>query len=189
MDRPTIAIIGGTGDLGSGLAGRWAAAGYSVVLGSRSREKADAAAAKIGAGVRGDDNLGAAEAGDIVVIAVPYSNHDAILAEIRTRLRARSWSTPRCRSCRQRCRSCSFPRKDLARRSHVASSATGVQGHVRLPQCRREEAARGRPGRLRRARVRRRQGCEGGGDRARTSGRYPGHRRRAALRIRPRPRR
>src|SRR5215203_7573162 len=82
MDRPTIAIIGGTGDLGSGLAGRWAAAGYSVVLGSRSREKADAAAAKIGAGVRGDDNLGAARAGDIVVIAVPFSNHDAILAEI-----------------------------------------------------------------------------------------------------------
>jgi len=82
--RPTIAIIGGTGDLGTGLAGRWAAAGYRIVLGSRTREKAVAAAQDMGAAsVTGDDNLGAAQAGDIVVIAVPYSNHDAILAEIR----------------------------------------------------------------------------------------------------------
>ena len=42
--RPTLAIIGGTGALGSGLAMRWAAAGYPVVLGSRSRDKAEAAA-------------------------------------------------------------------------------------------------------------------------------------------------
>jgi NADPH-dependent F420 reductase len=72
--------------LGSGLALRWAAAGYPVVLGSRTREKAEAAAAEMAASaaaIRGDDNLGAAQAGEIVVIAVPYSNHDAILAEIR----------------------------------------------------------------------------------------------------------
>jgi hypothetical protein len=86
--RPTIAIIGGTGDLGSGLAGRWAAAGYPVVLGSRAREKAVAAAREMTAGngaafVTGDDNLGAARTADIVVIAVPYANHDAILAEIK----------------------------------------------------------------------------------------------------------
>ncbi len=37
QDHPTLAIIGGTGALGSGLAMRWAAAGYPVVLGSRSR--------------------------------------------------------------------------------------------------------------------------------------------------------
>ncbi|TMJ88689.1 MAG: NAD-dependent epimerase/dehydratase family protein, partial [Alphaproteobacteria bacterium] len=42
--RPTIAVIGGTGDLGSALAKRWAAAGYPVVLGSRSKQKAQAAA-------------------------------------------------------------------------------------------------------------------------------------------------
>ena len=83
-----LAIIGGTGALGTGLAMRWAAAGYPVVLGSRSSEKAKAAARDIEPGngappVRGDDNLGAARAGDIVVIAVPFSSHDAILDEIR----------------------------------------------------------------------------------------------------------
>ncbi|HUP95873.1 MAG TPA: NADPH-dependent F420 reductase, partial [Burkholderiales bacterium] len=85
--RPILAVIGGTGALGTGLAMRWAAAGYPVVLGSRSREKAEAAAREIKTAngappVRGDDNAGAARAGDIVVIAVPYSNHDAILDEI-----------------------------------------------------------------------------------------------------------
>lgn len=66
---------------------RWAAAGYPVVLGSRSREKGEAAAREIKSGngappVRGDTNEGAARAADIVVIAVPYSNHDATLDEI-----------------------------------------------------------------------------------------------------------
>ena len=88
QSRPTLAIIGGTGALGSGLAMRWAQAGYAVVLGSRSREKAESAARDITPGngaprVRGEDNAGAARAGDIVVVAVPYSNHDAILDEIR----------------------------------------------------------------------------------------------------------
>lgn len=87
-DRPTLAVIGGTGALGSVLAMRWAAAGYPVVLGSRSREKAAATAREIKSAhgippVRGDDNAGAARAGDIIVIAVPYSNHEAILDEIK----------------------------------------------------------------------------------------------------------
>ena len=86
--RPILAVIGGTGALGTGLAIRWASAGYPVILGSRSREKAEAAAreivpAKGAPAVRGDDNSGAARAADIIVIAVPYSNHDAILEEIR----------------------------------------------------------------------------------------------------------
>jgi NADPH-dependent F420 reductase len=84
-ERPTIAIIGGTGDLGSGLAARWAAAGYTIVLGSRTKEKAETAAKEMAsANVSGDDNFGAAQAGDIIVVAVPYANHDAILAEIRS---------------------------------------------------------------------------------------------------------
>ena len=67
---------------------RWASAGYPVVLGSRSREKAQAAARAIQPGngappVRGEDNAAAARGADVVVIAVPYSNHDAILEEIR----------------------------------------------------------------------------------------------------------
>jgi hypothetical protein len=88
QDHPTLAIIGGTGALGLGLAMRWAAAGYPVVIGSRSREKGEAAAREIKPGngappVRGADNAGAARAGDVVVIAVPFSNHDAILDEIK----------------------------------------------------------------------------------------------------------
>ena len=79
-ERPTIGIIGGTGHLGSGLARRWSVAGYTVVLGSRSKDKAEAAAGELGASVRRADNVGA---GDIVVIAVPYSNHASILTDIK----------------------------------------------------------------------------------------------------------
>ena len=81
--RPVIAIIGGTGDLGSGLAKRWAAAGYSVVIGSRTREKAEAAAAEIGNGVRGADNVTAAGEGGIVVLSVPFASHNTTLEEIK----------------------------------------------------------------------------------------------------------
>ena len=86
--RPTLAIIGGTGALGTGLAMRWAGAGYAVVLGSRTREKAEDAARRIEArngapAVRGLDNRSAASACDISLIAVPYASHDATLDEIR----------------------------------------------------------------------------------------------------------
>jgi 8-hydroxy-5-deazaflavin:NADPH oxidoreductase len=82
--RPTIAVIGGTGDLGSALAKRWAAAGYPIVLGSRSKEKAVAAAREMnGSAVSGEDNRTAAAKADIVVIAVPYANHEAIVNEIK----------------------------------------------------------------------------------------------------------
>ena len=82
---PTLAIIGGTGALGSGLAAGWAAAGYPVILGSRSAQKAADAAKAISAAVavRGMDNRAAAAAGEILVVTVPYASHDAILAEIR----------------------------------------------------------------------------------------------------------
>jgi 8-hydroxy-5-deazaflavin:NADPH oxidoreductase len=84
---PTIAILGGTGDLGSGLAKRWVAAGYPIIIGSRSREKAEAAAKELAgpanASARGEDNLHAAQAGEIVVIAVPWGNHEATLQEIK----------------------------------------------------------------------------------------------------------
>lgn len=85
--KPTIALLGGTGDLGSGMASVFAAAGYRVVVGSRSKERAEQAArdmsAKLGAPVQGDDNRGAAHSADIVILCVPYSNHDAILEEIK----------------------------------------------------------------------------------------------------------
>lgn len=85
--QPTIAIIGGTGDLGSGLARTWSKAGYSVCLGSRSADKAkEAATAMQGEGfanVDGDSNLAAAGRCDIVVVAVPFSNYQPTLTEIR----------------------------------------------------------------------------------------------------------
>jgi NADPH-dependent F420 reductase len=92
--RPSIAIIGGTGALGTGLAMRWAGAGYTVVLGSRTREKAEEAAARIevrnGApAVRGLDNREAAAACDLVVVAVPYGNHAAILDDIKDAVRGK----------------------------------------------------------------------------------------------------
>jgi NADPH-dependent F420 reductase len=88
VHTPTIAILGGTGDLGSALAMRWADAGYRIVLGSRSRDKAKGAAEamrsdKHAESIGGEDNFAAAQAAEVVVIAVPYANHDAILGEIK----------------------------------------------------------------------------------------------------------
>lgn len=87
QNKPTIAILGGTGDLGSGLARLLAAAGYPVVIGSRAKDKAEQAAgelaSQLGTTVRGDDNRGAAQSADIVMLCVPYSNHDPMLDEIK----------------------------------------------------------------------------------------------------------
>ena len=83
--KPTIAIVGGTGALGSGLARRWAAAGYEIVIGSRTADKAKAAAPRIasGAAVCGANNAAAAQAGDVVLLAVPWASHAEILDEIK----------------------------------------------------------------------------------------------------------
>lgn len=81
--KPSIAILGGTGDLGSGLAKRWLAAGYVVVIGSRSAEKAQTFAKELGANARGDDNVGAARSADVVVLAVPFGSHEATLREVK----------------------------------------------------------------------------------------------------------
>ena len=92
--RPTLAVIGGTGALGRGLAVRWAAAGYSTIIGSRSAQHAEAAAreVRIAAGadaVSGSANAQAARAADILVLTVPYAHRDAILAEIRDAARGK----------------------------------------------------------------------------------------------------
>jgi NADPH-dependent F420 reductase len=85
--KPTLAVIGGTGALGGGLARRWAAAGYAVIIGSRSVDKAEAAARALPAAASGPvpraaSNPEAAKAGDVVVLAVPWASHAAILDEI-----------------------------------------------------------------------------------------------------------
>lgn len=84
---PTLSIIGGTGDLGSGLARVWSRAGYSVILGSRSAERAQESAAQLVsegfANITGDSNIAAATKGGIAIIAVPFSNYEASLLEIK----------------------------------------------------------------------------------------------------------
>lgn len=87
----TIAVLGGTGAEGGGLAVRWANAGHTVIIGSRNKEKAEASAkemnALIGAErVRGSDNLSAAQAADIVVLTVPYSGQRPTAMEVRSAL-------------------------------------------------------------------------------------------------------
>jgi NADPH-dependent F420 reductase len=84
--KPSIAIVGGTGLLGSGLARRLAAAGYPLVIGSRSADKAAAAAAQLATAagsVRGTDNAEAARAGAIVIVTVPWQSQAAVLDDIR----------------------------------------------------------------------------------------------------------
>ncbi len=82
MTLPTLAIIGGTGALGRGLASRWAAAGYPIIIGSRSADAAMEAARQLGAAVKGLANRQAAEAADIIVLAIPYTHRDPVLADI-----------------------------------------------------------------------------------------------------------
>jgi 8-hydroxy-5-deazaflavin:NADPH oxidoreductase len=92
--KPTIALIGGTGALGSGLARRWASTGYPVVIGSREAGKAQAVAATFdGRGGEpspsGAGNLEAAALADIVVLAVPFASQQEILEVIRPNLRGK----------------------------------------------------------------------------------------------------
>ena len=89
MTKPTIAVIGGTGAEGSGLAVRWAAAGYPIVIGSRSAEKAVNAATELSEGlpadsaaIRGVSNGDAATQGDLIVLSVPYDAQEGTIAQI-----------------------------------------------------------------------------------------------------------
>lgn len=86
-----IAILGGTGKEGSGLAKRWARAGYQVVIGSRAAERAVERAAELSAElgdatITGMENAAAAAAGDLVVLSVPYDAHRATLESVREQL-------------------------------------------------------------------------------------------------------
>ena len=84
---PVIAVIGGTGAEGAGLAFRWGRAGYRVIVGSRTAEKAMAAAAEIGA--EGMDNESAAAACDIAVLTVPFAAQGSTLAGLRDALQGK----------------------------------------------------------------------------------------------------
>ena len=85
----TIAVLGGTGKEGKGLAYRWAKAGYQVLIGSRYSEKAVTVASEImellegESSIVGATNREAAQQADIVVVTVPYSGHREILESVK----------------------------------------------------------------------------------------------------------
>lgn len=81
-----IAVIGGTGHLGSALAWRLARAGYEVAIGSRSAESAQAKVQELGHGLTGMTNADAAAGADIVIVTVPFSAQVATLEEIKPHL-------------------------------------------------------------------------------------------------------
>jgi NADPH-dependent F420 reductase len=86
LTNTTVSVLGGTGPQGRGLARRFAAAGLPVVIGSRSAERAEETAGTLaeatGGQVSGADNAGAAAAGDIVVVAVPWDGHGDLLRDL-----------------------------------------------------------------------------------------------------------
>jgi len=90
-----IAVLGGTGKEGKGLAFRWAKAGYEIIVGSRSPEKAEKAAADLmdilggKYQVSGMDNLAAAQRADIIVLAVPYIAHRDTLEGLKDTLKGK----------------------------------------------------------------------------------------------------
>src|ERR1700687_4999263 len=84
-----IAVIGGTGAEGFGLALRWTRAGETVIIGSRDAARAREAAAKIQAAVgrnakvRGEEHTAACAAADLIVLTIPFEGHCALLKQIR----------------------------------------------------------------------------------------------------------
>ena len=85
--KPVIAVVGGTGDLGSGLVLRWCRAGYHVIVGARNAESATEAAAAMktrvpSAHIEGMENSAAAAKADIVCMTVPFSHQQDTLAAI-----------------------------------------------------------------------------------------------------------
>jgi 8-hydroxy-5-deazaflavin:NADPH oxidoreductase len=91
----TIAVLGGTGKEGKGLAYRWAKAGYQVLVGSRSTERAVTVASEIMEMLEGESslvgtsNLEAAQLADIVVLSVPYASHRETLESVKDALKGK----------------------------------------------------------------------------------------------------
>jgi hypothetical protein len=87
----TVAIIGGTGPEGSGLALRWAQAGETIIIGSRDPQRASATAAEIqkqtSGRVSGAENKAACESAEIVVLTVPFEGHAEMLKHLKPAFR------------------------------------------------------------------------------------------------------
>ncbi len=94
-NKKTLAVIGGTGNEGPGLAARWAASGkYKVIIGSRQAEKAQRVAAELNAQLgnpllRGMANANAVAAADLAVLTVPYSAHRPTLEGLKEALKGK----------------------------------------------------------------------------------------------------
>jgi 8-hydroxy-5-deazaflavin:NADPH oxidoreductase len=90
--RP-IAVLGGTGPEGFGLALRWAQAGETVIIGSRDAQRAQDAAEKIkqkvgaSAKVSGSENSTACAAADLLVLTIPFEGHAALLKQLKPAIR------------------------------------------------------------------------------------------------------
>jgi len=82
IDAMNVSVLGGTGEQGRGLAQRLARAGQSVMIGSRTADRAQLIAAEIGSGVAGGSNEDAARFGDIVIVAVPWDGHQELLESL-----------------------------------------------------------------------------------------------------------
>ena len=82
MPGETIAVIGGTGKLGAAIARRLGKAGRKVIIGSRSAQSAERAAAELGFGLTGLANADAAMAGSILIVTVPFAAQEQTLAQI-----------------------------------------------------------------------------------------------------------
>jgi 8-hydroxy-5-deazaflavin:NADPH oxidoreductase len=95
-DSKPVAILGGTGPAGMGLALRWARAGETIILGSRDAQRAQEAADKIKgnvgnhARVSGVENAAACAAADILVLTVPFEGQAALLKQLKPAIRAGS---------------------------------------------------------------------------------------------------
>lgn len=90
-----VAVIGGTGEEGHGLALRWTKAGYDVIIGSRAAERAESTATEIagrlgGGSVSGLENPAAAAAADVVAVTVPFAGQAAIYKSIADRISDRT---------------------------------------------------------------------------------------------------
>ena len=95
----SVAILGGTGALGTGLARRWSQAGYTIIIGSRTRDKAQQAVQELQqlmaqrgatiAGVQAMQNLEAAQAADIAVLTVPFAHQQSTLQGVKAALRGK----------------------------------------------------------------------------------------------------
>jgi len=92
--KPTLAVLGGTGNLGFGLALRWARAGYRVTVGSRQKEKAEDAVGRLKARLPEGDlhglaNPDAAAGAEIVAMTVPFASHAATIESVKAQVQGK----------------------------------------------------------------------------------------------------